>query len=205
MLIKGLFQPGIAFAGVFSYSSKALVSVLVFNVALGAVAYFYMELQSAQIARLERAQRGLAGAQPKFKFVSRLVEGRFYDVLSSPRENGNASNPILIAKEFGNLFPDESSYPKQRFDIAVRQLSAQDTPGRAMSLFAGYTGLLRIVLSLLEEDLRSAGILGDPVYGATGDVITRHFPLLIDNAAKQILAPNRLLKYFPILSTKQRV
>lgn len=189
LLIKRFFQPGIAFAGLFSYSSKALVSVLVFNVALGAVAYFYMELQSAQIARLERAQQGLADAQPKFKFFSRLVEGRFYDVLSGPRDNGGTSDPIFIAKEFGILFPDDSSYPKQRFDIAVRQLSVQDTSVRATSLFAGYTGLLRIVLSLLEDDLRSAGILGDPVYGATGDVITRHFPLLIDNAAKQILAP----------------
>jgi hypothetical protein len=111
LLIKGFFQPGIAFAGVFSYSSKALVSVLVFNVALGAVAYSYMELLSAQIARLERAQQGLADAQPKFKFISRLVERRFYDVLPGPRENGDNSNPILIAKEFGNLFPDDSSYP----------------------------------------------------------------------------------------------
>ena len=70
-LVACFFKPGVALAGRFNYATKALVSVLIFNVALGAVAYFYMELQSAQIARLERELESLSDARPKFLFVER--------------------------------------------------------------------------------------------------------------------------------------
>ena len=188
-LVACFFKPGVALAGRFNYATKALVSVLIFNVALGAVAYFYMELQSAQIARLERELEALSDARPKFLFVERVVAERFREVLADPGGKKAGSAAMSLGDEFKRLFPVEASYPKQRFDLVMRQLSATALPGREMSLFAGYTGLLRIVLSVLEDDLRRAGILGDPALGATGDVIARQFPLLIDNAAKQTLVP----------------
>lgn len=68
-----------------------MISVLLFNLSLGAVAYFYMELQSARIARLEREAVALKEAVPKFDFVNRLVAGRFNEVLGGSPDRSRES------------------------------------------------------------------------------------------------------------------
>lgn len=185
-LVGSFSAPAVRLSNRLSFTCKAILGGLLVALLLTVAAGLELRTLSASIDAMKVERGAIAQLRVHFAFWRDVVRSRAACLVELSPSCGTLVPSNSVARTEAAFNVHSVGHSTRHLTAASRQLAQVGMQSPKESLFVAYTMLSRVVLERIEEDGRASGLFGNADIDVVAAVLTRDFPTLLDNVAKQL-------------------